>query len=110
MRLDLLSHSGDALQVCVFEVCRIFQPIAEQAVERDMAGPDDGDGEQERPVRSVSSHEQGEREEERVSEVVERRADARVREVAKHGKIRREKEHGEEQPTEVDRKSTRLNS
>ena len=49
-RLTLLSHSAEVLKVCVFKVCRIFQPEAEESIEGDVAGPDDGDGFEERAV------------------------------------------------------------
>ena len=49
-RLTLLSHSAEVLKVGVFEVCRIFQPVAEEAVCGDVAGPNDGDGLEERAM------------------------------------------------------------
>jgi hypothetical protein len=54
MRLALLSHSRDVLQVSVFEACRILQPIAGQPVECNMGGPNDGYGKQEQPLISGS--------------------------------------------------------
>ena len=41
------------LQMGVFEVFRIFQPIAEQPVEGNVAEPDETDGHQQRPLRTV---------------------------------------------------------
>ena len=35
---------GDVLEVGVLEVGRVFEAVAEEAVEGDVCGPDEGDG------------------------------------------------------------------
>jgi hypothetical protein len=97
----LLSHSDYMLKMGVFEVCRIFQPIAEKAVEGDVAEPDDGDSGQVRAAGGEGNGEEAEREEEDVGEVVEGRAEAWIRQIAKHEEVRREEECGKERPAEV---------
>ena len=62
----------------VFEVCRIFQPIAQQPVEEDVADPDDRNGLQQWPVQAVPDEKQAERRKQQVPEVINRRAHSRI--------------------------------
>jgi hypothetical protein len=97
-----LSHSAEVLKMSVFEVCRIFQPVAEEAVEGDVAGPDDGDGLKRQAMGLKGDEKEKDGEEESVGEVVDGGSDAWVCEVAEHEEVWSEEEDGEEQPTEVE--------
>ena len=100
-RLTLLSHSGEVLKVGVFKVFRIFQPEAEEAVEGDMTGPDDGEGFEERAVGLEGDEKEKDGQEEVVGKVVGGCSDARVGEVAEHEEVWSEEEEGEEEPAEM---------
>ena len=54
------------------------------------------------PVLNVADEQKGERECERVDEVVEGSADANIEEVAEHGEVWREEEKCEEEPAVVE--------
>ena len=90
------------LEVGVLEEGRVFEAEAEEAVEGDVRGPDEGDCEGELPVEEVACEQEGEWEGEGVGEVVGCRAQANVDEVAEHEEIGREEEDREEEPAEVE--------
>jgi hypothetical protein len=76
-RLPFLSRKsgfdrGDVLEVGVLEVGRVFEAVAEDAVEGYVGCPDECDGEGELPVSGVADEEESERESEGVGDVVDR--------------------------------------
>jgi hypothetical protein len=106
--LFLLGESGfgrrDVLEVGVLEVGRVFEAVAEDAVEGYVGCPDECDGEGELPVSGVADEEESERERESegVGEVVDCGADAGVGQVAEHEEVGCEEEDCEEEPAVVE--------
>ncbi len=86
----------------VFEVCRIFQPIAKDAVEGDVGEPDDRNRRERGAMEGESDSEESEGNHKKVAKIVECGPKTRVREISKHERVRREKKQPEQQPTEVE--------
>ena len=93
---------GDALDVGVFECSWVFEPVAQGAVERDMAYPNQRYCDETRLVLDVAEGEEAQWEGNPVAEVVKSGSGAGIRKVAKHRDVRDEKENGEEQPAETE--------
>ena len=85
----------------VLEECGVFEAVAEEAVEGDVGGPDEGEGCSEMPVKDVAGQEEGEGEGESVGEVVGCGSEADVGEVAEHEEVGSEEEDREEDPAVV---------
>lgn len=90
------------LEVGVSEMSGIFQAEAEEAVEADVSGPDQGDRKELWLDGEVGDGEQDGRSEGRVGKVIDCRAYADAGEIAEHGEIWREEEDGEEKPAGVE--------
>jgi hypothetical protein len=90
------------LEVGVPEVGRVFEAVAEEAVEHYVGCPDECDRGGELPVSDVADEEESEREGEGVGEVVDCGAEADVDEVAEHEEVGCEEKDGEEAPTVVE--------
>jgi hypothetical protein len=103
---SLLGESGfgrrDVPEVGVLEVGRVFEAVAEEAVEGYVGCPDERDGGGELPVSGVADEEESEREGEGVGEVVDCGAEADVGEIAEHEEVRGEEEDCEEEPAVVE--------
>jgi len=95
-----VAAGGDVLEVGVFEEGRVFEAVAEEAVEGDVGCPDEGEGLV--PVLEVADEEEGEREGEGVGEVVDCGAEVDVDEVAEHEEVGCEEEDCEEKPAVVE--------
>jgi hypothetical protein len=94
--------SGDSLEVGSSEGGRIFEAVAEEAVESDVGDPDEGECCGLMPVFVVTGDQKGERKGKGVGEVVGCGADAGVDEVAEHEKVGSEEEEREEEPAVVE--------
>src|SRR5207342_3107999 len=88
----------DALEVRVLEAARILEAVAEQAVETDVRGPDQGDLDSGIRVPEDSRNSECNWQRIRVRAVVRQRAEPRAAHVADRREIRCEEEHDEQEP------------
>jgi len=87
--------------MCVFEVSGIFESVAQDTVEGDVGGPDEGDCCEGSAMEVERCSEDDKRRGVGMGDVVDSRACARAGEIAEHEEIRGEEEDREEQPGEV---------
>jgi len=90
------------LEVGVFEEGGIFEAVAQEAVEGDMADPDKGDRNQQWLMWAIGDCEQKKGHAVGVSEVVDGGASSWIDEVAEHKDVWCEEEDGEEEPAELE--------
>lgn len=88
-------------EVSVLEAGGVFEAEAEHAVEGDVGGPGDGDGENDEVLGGKGDSGENDRAEIGVERVVENGAATRASEIGEHGKIGHEKKDEEEQPGDV---------
>jgi hypothetical protein len=81
---------------------RVFEAVAEEAVEGDVGDPDEGDGRGQMPVLKEADEEESEGEGEGVGEVVGCGAEADVDEIAEHEEVGCQEEDCEKEPAVVE--------
>ena len=85
----------------VAECGRIFEAVAERAVEADVGDPNKSAGSREGHATEQTKERERERQHVGVRKIITERARPRSREIGEHRKVRRQKEQREGEPGEV---------